>query len=219
MTHHKVQQLSLKYADKVEHLGTKPVYVGDDERFHAQRVRLEDFFYDFYQGLRKALSEVEGDLLALKEKSLEPSVLKMLGRVFRQIADLTKEASPENPYMAVNKLSDWLNNKNNKVIVDNLNFIIQKFLEENKVSFSPNKGLTNLSVNGLKNLVKEIEKAKAYVDANPMLPDPREAITVPPPKLMSEQTSISEPPSPDHNKETVPGVYKAIQNLKEISNK
>jgi hypothetical protein len=218
MTYHKIQQLAVKFADRADNIVHKPVYLGDDEKFHLQRTRLEDFFYDVYQGLRRALNEMEGDMLALKEAKMEPSTLTVLGRVFHQLNELTKQATPENPYLAVSKLAEWLDNKHNKSIVENLNFIIDKFLSNKKSEINPGKGVKHLTIKGLKNAVKEIEKAKAYMVANPMLPDPRDAITVPPPKLLSEQTSVSAPPPANHSKETVPGIYEAIQKLKQISN-
>jgi hypothetical protein len=219
MSYYKIQELAFKFADRADSITHKPIYLGDDDKFHAQRARLEEFFFDFYQGLRRSLNEIEGDILSLKEAKMDPSVLKVLGQVFHQLNDITRQANPENPYLTVKKLLEWLNSKTNKSIIDNLQFIITNFLRNRKLDIKTNKRVSDLTINGLNNTIKEIEKAKMYMDAFPMLPDPRDAITVPPPKLLSEQTSVSSLPAPDHNKETMPDVYEALKNLKQISNK
>lgn len=217
MSYLKVQQLAVKFADRAETIGFKPIYLGDDEKFHLQRERLDEFFHQFYLSLRSALSEIEGDILALKQLNADSGVISMLSRVFHQVNDIVRHSSNTTPYDAVNALSNWLNDKSNKSIIDNLNFITSKILEKNKVDFMPGAGITSLKINGLTNLVKQINKAKEYVDSNPMLPDPRDAITVPPPgKLKNEQTSVSLLPKSDPNRETLPEMYKAIQNKKRL---
>jgi len=196
----------------------KPIYLGDDEKFEAQRKRLEDFFFDFYQGLRKSLNEIEGDLSVLKELKADIGTIKMLGRVFHQVNDLAKKATPERPYLAVEELNKWLNDKNNKSIIDNLNFIIDAIISKQKPKNDKNFIPTAiLGIKGLKNLVKEIEKAKIYMDKNPMLPDPREMPTVTPPKLINEQTSISSKPAKNDKAETLPDPYKLLDSLKEFN--
>lgn len=212
MTYLKTQELAYKFADKVEYIEpAPPLYISDDDNYHYQRVRLEDFFHDLYSNLRASLTEVEGDLAVLRLKRVEPGVLKMLGRVFHQISDLTKQVNPQDPYKAVSALSEWFNDSNNKAIVENLNFIIKEFLKQNK--FNGGTKIKDVSANGLTNLMNVIQKSQDYMANNPMLPNPREAITAPPPALINETTKVTSQPPPDHNKETVPGFNQAIKDV------
>ncbi|MEK6878064.1 MAG: hypothetical protein AABY22_00570, partial [Nanoarchaeota archaeon] len=133
MTYLKTQQLAYKFAEKEYIAPAPPVYVGDDENFHNQRVRLEGFFHDLYSNLRASLTEIEGDLAVLKHKKIDSGVLKTLGRVFHQISNLTKQVNPQDPYKAVADLANWFNDANNKMIVENINFIINEFLKQNKL--------------------------------------------------------------------------------------
>lgn len=218
MTYKKTQELAIKFAKEVDYIPVKPVYFGDDERFDAQRVKLEEYFYELYPALRRVLSEIEGDILALRTTGIDDGVLKTLGKVFHTLNDFVKRTTTENPYITIEKISEWLNDRNNKAVIDNLNFIIERFLAKNKPEINTHKGVSHLTVNGLKNLIKQIEKANAYMQANPLLPDPRNAITAPPPKkLMNEETSSIRPTPADPYQDTEEDIYEAIQTVKSLS--
>lgn len=205
MSYCKIQKLADKFADRPETIGFRPIYLGDDENIHNQRLRLEEMFHDLYQGFRSSLNEIEGDILALKVMGLDSDTLKAMGKVVHDINHLVKQLNPENPYIVINQLYAWINDRNNKSILDNLDFITKAFVKKQQ-NFSLSKGVGTLKVNGLSNLVNKINEAKAYADQNPLLPDPRELATVPPPGKAKKE-------------ENVPGVQDALNALKQISNR
>jgi hypothetical protein len=170
MSHKKVQQLAIKFAE-----GSL------NEQYQAQRAKLEQFSETFLRKLRAALNELEGDLSTLKHREFDKTQWKELGLFWRTCIELYKKIDEKNPYAGVQSFIDLIKSKSDwlvKIIPS-----IRKHLKATEVDFGPSKVLRQARADGLKELILLIENSGQYMRKNPLLPDPRNAPTVPPPKM------------------------------------
>lgn len=176
MSNKQVQQLADKLANK------------HNEAWKAQRERLESFYYDTSKFFRTIINEMDGDLLLLKEMGIDIDVQKMLGKVFHNFVELYKNIDPEHPYAGIQNIIEWASSKENTILFDNLNFLFNEYLRQNKVEFEQSPNLKHPRVNSIKKLTNALPALKEFMVNHPMLPDPRKISTLPPPIQNEVQT-------------------------------
>lgn len=169
MSHKKVQQLANK-------LATGSL----NEQYQEQRVKLEKFSETFLRQLRAALNELEGDLFTLKHREFDRTQWKELGLFWRTCIELYKQIDESKPYEGVQKFVDLIKSKSDWLV--KIIPAIRKHLKATEVDIAPSKTLRQARADGLKTLILLIENSGQYVRKNPLLPDPRGALTVRPPK-------------------------------------
>lgn len=169
MTNKKVQELADKFANK------------HNEAWQAQRETLESFYYDTSKFFRTIINEMDGDLLTLKQMNIDLGVQKMLGKVFHDFVELYKEINPAHPYIGIQNIIDWAGSKQNKILFENLNFLFNEYLRKDKVEFEQSPSLKHPKVNSIKKLTNALPELKKFMVEHPLLPDPRQVSTVPPP--------------------------------------
>lgn len=172
--------------------------------FSEQRDRLSKFYHKLISGLNAVANEMDGDYFALKELGLDKETLNVFKNFRANIIELAKQIVPERPYDGTMDLIRWLNDRTNKSIMDNLNFISKEFLKKNQVKFEPTSYLKPVRVESFNKLKHLLKEADQFISEHPMLPDPRMQSTVPPPRL--HNVKDEEPITLGPGGVTVPGI-------------
>jgi hypothetical protein len=142
-----------------------------DEKLKQQKDRLEEFYYDTTGALKNIVNELAGDLFILKEKGFNPELRQLLIKIYQQIIDLYKDIDPRDPYPGTLNLINWANAKQNKAILENLEFLIENHLKKHEVSFYGKDNLKQPKVFSISKFCQLIPKLKKYIQDNPMLMD------------------------------------------------
>ena len=197
MSYTKLLELEQRFSKKI-------AQSNDNIRFQEQRDRLSKFYHKLVRELNSIVSEMEGDIVALKARGLDPNTIKVFRDFRGHIINLIKNIDPEKPYEGTLKLIAWMHERMNKATLDNLNFIIQEHLKNNQVEFQPASFLSHVRVDSLSKIKNLLKSAHDYIEDNPLLPDPRDIPTVPPPVLRNVRDEEFTPASKDDM--TVPGI-------------
>lgn len=191
-------------------------HFGNNKDWNAQRERLSQFYSDVMEQIRTIISNLGGDIITLRELKGNKDVRKHLALVYSKIIELSKNIDNKYPYEGVENLSQWVENRNNKILLENLDFLIQHELKK-AVEFYPSKGLISPYSNSIKKLMELAPYWQAYIFDHPLLLDPRKVSVKSPEeyrKFLQEmlnykekklnpnaETSLNIPI--DHNAETV----------------
>lgn len=179
MTHKKVIELANKFANQ------------HNKEWQDQRERLESFYYDTSKFFRTLINEMDGDLLTLKQKNIHPDVIKMFSDITHKLISLYLDIDPEHPYKGIDNLINWTESKETKVLLENLEFLIKEYLFRGKIDFEQTPHMKHPQVQSIKRLLAVIPKLRNFMNDHPMLPDPRNVSTVPPPiKINKELISL-----------------------------
>jgi hypothetical protein len=186
MTTNKIFELGEKFAKKLEQNN-------DNARFSQQREHINKFSHKLLGELKSILNEMDGDLLVLREKKIDPNVLTSFKNIKSAILTLFKDIDPMHPYEGTERLIRWAEHRTNKSMLDNLHFIISHYLDTNKEDFVANKYLQPVKSESIKKFQNLLKMAKQYISENPLLPDPRLQSTVPPPRLYNVKEDNIDP--------------------------
>lgn len=197
MTTKKIFELGDKFARKMEQMN-------DNEKFSQQREKIAKFSHKFLGELKAIISEMDGDFAVLKIKNLDPKTLEAFADIRTHILYMMKQIDPEHPYDGTIELAKWADSKNTKLILNNLDFIITHFLEQQKEEFTSTPHLRHSRSQSIKRFQNLLLAAHKYVLENPLLPDPREQATVPPPRLLNEKEEVTQPIGNEDT--TIPGI-------------
>lgn len=181
MSYKKILQLADKFAEKSQ-----------NEQFQEQRAMLEKFSDEYLNTLKSILGEMEGDLLTLKEKGFPRAKWKEFGLFWKELVEIYKSYDESQPYEGAKKLLLFVASKSKESFIRTLNAEVHKFLKEKEVDFGAGADLSQSEVNSLRRLWDFSNRTAKTMVSNPLLPDPRELITTPPPRVLF-----------DRNKETV----------------
>jgi hypothetical protein len=181
MSYKKVLEVAKKFADAQEAQNL-------NQKFQEQRVRTNHFFDVFIKQFSESVSLIESDIHTLKLKGFDNDTLKIMAKLLSNLQDYRKhlynkdrETGTFDIYPRVQKISNYVLDRNNLAIIDNLEFLTQHFMKNNQVDFLPSKLLTQSKLNGLKLLKRTVLAAKEYMDKNPLLSAPG---SNPPPMIM-----------------------------------
>lgn len=114
----------------------------------------ENQFENFKSELRSILNEMGGDLLTLKIKGADISILKELSALQQNVLSKFKNLDNDQPVESMENVLLYLFSKNVKPSLINLNSVIQKFLQENEVDFTPHSSFSQAKVESINNLFK-----------------------------------------------------------------
>lgn len=142
-----------------------------NEHFTAKnnKEKLENFYYDNVGKLKYIISEMSGDLLILKEKNFPLDLRQLLGKIYQQILDLYKEINPEDPYPGTLNFINWANAKHNKSLLENLDFLIQKHLKNNEITFYGKNVLKQPKISSIKKILLLVPELKQFIIDNPQI--------------------------------------------------
>ena len=154
----------------LEKLAAKFAHEHFEAKNNREKEKIESFYYDTVGQLKHIIGEMSGDLLILKEKNFPLDLRQLFGKIYQQIVDLYKEINPEDPYPGTLNFINWANAKHNKSLLENLDFLIQKHLEKNEVSFYGKEVLKQPKVSSISKLLKLVPELKQFIVNNPMIP-------------------------------------------------
>ena len=146
----KLMQLLVKYADEK---GTA-LPPGNIHPVSQKAEKDEDFYYDLQMMLRATINELEGDVSILKSRKFDPEMHKLLVSVWRRLEDFYKMLKPSDPWRAAREALSYLENRHNKSVIENLDFLATHHVSKTNVDFTPNKFMVNPEVRSLKLLHK-----------------------------------------------------------------
>lgn len=168
------------YKSKVIELGEKFAHE-HNQKWQEQRDRLETFYFDTSRFFRNLINEMDGDLLVLKHKDVHEDVIKMFSKFTHDLLKLYLDIDPTHPYAGMEKLVNWVDSKQTKNLLENLEFLIQTYLKKEKIEFEQTPNMKHPQFSSIQKLLTIIPKLRNFMVEHPMLPDPRSVSTVPPP--------------------------------------
>lgn len=193
MSHKQVLKTAIKFAQK------------QNEQFKAQREKLEKFSDAFMKKFRTIITEMEGELFVLKQKNFNIDQWKKMSQLWRQLIEIYKKFDDDHPYNGAKELVNFISDRSISDMIAKLNNNIQKHLKENKIEFGKSSMLKQVKINSLRNIVIFASNTESYMNKNILLPDPRDVITLPPPrKDLVIDDPLFTPVGPDM--QTLPGI-------------
>jgi hypothetical protein len=158
-----------KLIEKFVALATEPHI---NEQYQAQRDMLSEFHEQFYGGIRSIISELGGDVLVLRGRKFEPSILKMLTKVHNDLVAITREINPDKPYIAAEKLVAYVLDKPNSHIIENLNFLTKHHVKTTNVDVKSTPSFSNPKMQSLDKLKVLAHHLKQFMSQHTLLADP-----------------------------------------------
>lgn len=160
MSYKKVIELANKLIKKADNLDKS-------KQFDEQIVKFEAFSNDFARKFTAVLTEMEGDLGNLKIKKFYPDHWSMFAKIYLKLTLIRKEVAVTDPYIAANKLVNFINNKSMFKYLTELDDIIQKFLKKTEVDTALINGEPHVLARSIK-LIKALTHYVAkYMADNP----------------------------------------------------
>jgi hypothetical protein len=147
--------------------------------FEAQR----EFARQFKRKLRALIGELSGDLFTLKERQFDANMWRLAVKVKDELEKIWMEIKENNPHMMGWKFVDYVMDKPNRDIIDNLDFLAHHHLENTQPeAMKPLPiAMKHTEVNSFKHLKEFAQETKDYMEKNPPLsipgsgpPPPRE---------------------------------------------
>lgn len=154
MSHKKVIELAIKFAEKTVMLGHKQVNTDKNNQ-------LDDFIKQF----KALLNEMEGDHMTIKIKRIDYSIQKEFNKLHHNLLELFKRIDNDNPEDGVQRIISFVFLKSTRTIINSLNLTIQKFLKENEIEFIPSKNFSQPRFESLKNLIKITTNAHNFLNS------------------------------------------------------
>lgn len=181
MTSPKIAQLMEKYADE----GNQPtvVFEQSEGRFTHQRKRLEEFSHKLHTKLGVIVNEMEHDIGVLKMRDFNKEMWRLLVQVWQHLEGIYKTFKQDKPYETANKIISYLNDRNTRAVIENLDFLGQDHLKKTNVSFTPAPNFINPEIRSLKLLVNFSKYLENYLKENPLIEKTKSPFITPmPPK-------------------------------------
>lgn len=174
---HRLIALANELKDKLEKTkvleGGKPNL---NELFEAQR----EFGRDFAGKLRTILHELEGDVFTLKQRRFDPNIMQILFKVKGDLEHILLSIKDSRPHEAGWMLVDYVNDRNTKATLDNLDFLAQHHLKNTQEKIPAIPTFKHPEINFFQKLRALANEVKSYMESNPPLPIP--GSTSPPPQ-------------------------------------
>jgi len=172
-------------------------------RFSHQRHRLAEFAHILKTRLGIVIKEMEGDLFVLKERQFDQKVYEMLLKIWNEIIKISKVFHAEKPYTTAEQLINYVNSKNTRNIIDNLNFLAKHHLKQTNIKSNLLPVMGHPQFKSLDLLLNLVEYADKYMLDHPLLSNFEIGSWKYEPLIPVEK---SEKPSLTPMEETVPGV-------------
>lgn len=201
MSYTKVLEVAKKFADAQE-------AQNQNQKFQEQRKRLGVFFDMFFREFSSTVNTIEGDIHTLKLKDFDRDTLRIMSKLFNNLVEYRKFLANKNAdlqiadvYPKITKIVNYILDRNNLAIIDNLEFLTQHFMKNNQIDFQPTNALVQSKLHGLKSLKRIALNARQYMDKNPLITNPG---SIPPEELPPSQFGEESKAGPGD--ETNPGI-------------
>lgn len=157
--------------DKIQKLANKILRKQADSLPVAkQREVLQEFYFDFYNKIVRAASAIGSDLATLRhmEPRIHDDVLKALNKIYGQTIDIAKSINEEDPYIAVDELHKFVQNKNTILLIKSIQEMVNLYMKRNAPLAKDEKHLINPTFTGLKRLMQVSWEADEFKSTHPM---------------------------------------------------
>lgn len=162
MKNQRVLELANKFADLTQHRPLGNVAFGD------QQDRFADFYDKIRTNLRAIISQIGGEITTLKARDFDPKMLALLNKVYQDVIQIYREATPSDPYAAAGKLVQLVLEKPNGPIIDNLDFLAKHHLAQTNTNFKETQLLKHPQMRGLELLKALANHLKQFIATNPL---------------------------------------------------
>lgn len=150
MSYKKVQQLANKFAN-----------TSYDEEQLSKNNKTDPNANTFLAKLRRALTELEGDLVTLKYRNFNKTQRQELGLFWRNCVEIYKAIDELKLNDGIQELVDLVKEK--REWLTKMIPAIQKHLKDTEVEFTPGFNFTQARADGLKELLKVIHEGAEYL--------------------------------------------------------
>lgn len=180
----------LKLADEKETAVLEETH-NINKRFEAQR----EFSRQFDKQLRALIGELSGDLYTLKERKFDPNMWKLAVKIRSGLETILTEIRENNPHEMGWKFVDYVLDKPNSDILDNLNFLVQHHLDNTKpTTIKPLPSIIkHVEINSFKHIKALAQEIKNYMEKNPPMPVPASNPPPPEPNPMADPSFLASP--------------------------
>lgn len=174
------EELSNKMDDPTQIIDNKMPNL--NRQFEGQR----QFGREFFDKLRRVYGELMGDLLTLKERQFDPKMYRLVDKVKGEVAKIMTSIRENNPHTAGWELVNYVLEKPNRDIIDNLEFLARNHLGATHSDVAGKLDMLSntkyAEVNSFQHLRELAVEIRDYMEQNPPMPVPT---STPPPPLGS----------------------------------
>lgn len=141
----------------------------DDSSYQNQELKnkLTYFQNEFSTKFNSIITEMDGDLASLKIMNFDKNIFKIFTKLWNNLLEFNNKLSGENKLNTINEIIDFVTSKQTMSMVDNLEFLINHFLEKNKIDTSGTAILSNINVQSLHKLLNLILESKDFIKNHP----------------------------------------------------
>lgn len=157
--------------DKIQKLASKILRKqADSLPVKEQRQVLQDFSFELYNKIVRAASAIGSDLATLKHMNprIHDDVINALSKIYGQTIDIAKSINEDDPYIAVDQLHKFVQNRNTILLIKSINEMLDIWLKKHPIVDKNDKALSNPTFTGLKRLVQVSWEADEFKSAHPM---------------------------------------------------
>jgi hypothetical protein len=199
----KVMQLINKYSANPMTSVPTALLEQSEGRFKHQQKKIAEFAHNFQTKFRVLIIEMEHDLSTLRLKKFNKEIWKMMAQVWENLVNIYKTFHQDKPYEAAAKLVEYVNTKQTKDIIDNIDFLAQHHMKKTPVKFTPMSVLNIPEIKSLKLLTSLSEYLQNYMKENSLLEKTKEVPISYPPLTPTWRPPAMTPEAAEPEKEVV----------------
>jgi hypothetical protein len=166
MKYQKVLDMATKFAD----LSNKTVHqFSTNIEFQAQRDMLEQFSSKLIREMKVAIGEMGNEINTLKERNFDSKMLELFIKVYYRLISIYKEIDKTKPYIAGEKFVEYVLERPNSYVINNLDFLAKLHLKQTNVDYKPSKVLTHPEIRSLDLIKKLATEARFFINEHPLV--------------------------------------------------
>lgn len=172
MSYQKVLDLAQKFATTTYQTTTLP----EDLKFQAQRELIADFYQSLYHKLSVIISQLGGEFFVLKERKFDHKMLKLLAKVHHDLATFLQNIDSARPYVMAEKLIQYVLNKPNGPVLDNLDFLAKHHIAQTNETFEAGPILSHPKMHSFSELKTFAKQLQTFIAENPLIEAPTQSV-------------------------------------------
>jgi len=166
MKYEKVFEMAEKFAQ----LSDKTVHqFSSNIEFQAQRDMLEQFSSKLIREMKVGIGEMGNEINTLKERNFDSKMLELFIKLYYGLIKIYKEIDKTKPYIAGEKFVEYVLERPNSSIINNLDFLAKLHLKQTNVDYKPSKVLTHPEIRSLDLFKKLAVEARYFINEHPLV--------------------------------------------------
>jgi hypothetical protein len=137
-----------------------------DKAYEERQHKLQEFSNLFKRNLTAVINEMSGDMITLKERGFDHKMMSLLAKVQHDLIEINKEIEDINPYIAAQKLVNFVSERPNKPIIDNLEFLATHHLKQTNEGINLSKYLGYPRFHSIETLRALATQLHLYIEKN-----------------------------------------------------